>query len=182
LTIFTSEPTGLADVHLENCGTSPIDPSSVLSETPNWENAEVPAAYRALVYEHIVDRLRDTKQVGHVYRAGERAHNGLCPQYTIRITLEKYKRGNQVVRAATGPIGMFTSPTQMTLAVVYSDSATGLSKTEEIKASVRTEAESTSVADAIAKKLAKQYSAVLRTTFVSLSAAPTATQIAHSER
>lgn len=148
------------------CGSNPIEPRSVFVELPNWDHAQVPPAYRALVYEHVIDRLKATKGVGHVYRVGELGHGSACPQYTLRIAIERYSAGNQVVRAATGPIGMFTSATQMTFAVSYfegsMDDAKTPFKSDEIKASVRTESESTSVADAVAKKLAKQYGAILK--------------------
>ncbi len=146
----------------EGCGTNPVDPGSVLVEIPNWDQVEVPAAYRSLVYEHVISRLKTAKEVGHVYRYGEVGRDSKCPQYTIKIAIEGYKKGNQVIRAATGPIGMFASPTQMTFAVTYADVSSGLKKSEEIKASVRTESESTGVADAVAKKLAKQYGVILK--------------------
>lgn len=163
LSTFAKDAPPVQQVQAESCGTNPVDPHSVLVDVPEWDRVEVPAAYRALVYEHILDRLRTTKDVGHIYRFGEVQQGSACPQYTIKIAIEGYKKGNQVVRAATGPIGMFTSATQMTFSVTYSDELTGWEKTEEIKATVRTESESTSVADAVAKKLAKQYGTILKT-------------------
>lgn len=160
---FVKEPLTPRKPIEEGCGNNPVDPRSVFVEIPNWDKVEVPAAYRSLVYEHVIDRLKATKEIGHVYRYGEVGHAASCPQYTIKIAIEGYKKGNQVVRAATGPIGMFTSATQMTFNVTYSDASTGVTKSEEIKASVRTESESTGVADSVAKKLAKQYGAILKT-------------------
>lgn len=149
------------------CGSNPMEPRSVLVGIPNWDKADVPAAYRGLIYEHVIHRLETMKAVGHVYRYGEVGPETACPEYTIGIAIEVYRKGSQVARAATGPVGMFTSATQMTFEVTYVDESTGLRKQEEIKASVRTQSESTGVADAVAKKLAKQFGAMMRT-----SAAP----------
>lgn len=162
LTHFTVPPVVAEPVVAEGCGTNPVDPRSVLVKRPEWKSVEVPAAYRALVYEHMVDRLKAVKDVGSVYREGEIVHGMACPHYTIAVAIEGYKKGNQVVRAATGPIGMFTSATQMRFAVTYSDAMAASVKTEEIKAAVRTESESTGVADVVAKKLAKQYDQLLK--------------------
>lgn len=159
---FKVEPVAVAPVATEGCGTNPVDPRSVLVKRPEWKSVEVPAAYRALVYEHMIDRLKAVKDVGSVYREGEIVHGMACPHYTIAVAIEGYKKGNQVVRAATGPIGMFTSATQMRFAVTYTDAMAASVKTEEIKAAVRTESESTGVADVVAKKLAKQYGKLLK--------------------
>ena len=35
------------------CQNASVEPKSVLVSAPNWDQAEVPAAYRALVYEHV---------------------------------------------------------------------------------------------------------------------------------
>ncbi|WP_446742299.1 hypothetical protein [Silvibacterium acidisoli] len=144
------------------CGANSVDPRSVYVEMPDWDRVEVPAAYRALVYEHVIARLKAAKGAGRVYRVGDLSLGTTCPQFTIKIAIDTYRKGNQVVRAATGPIGMFTGATQMGFDVTYKDAVTGAAKNEQIKASVRTQSESTAVADAVAKKLAKQYNTILR--------------------
>ncbi|GGG66847.1 hypothetical protein [Edaphobacter dinghuensis] len=155
-----------------SCSGKPLDPRGVLVDLPDWDRAQVPAAYRALVYEHVIARLKAAKGVGNVYRAGELGEGTACPQFTIKIAIDAYKKGNQVVRAATGPIGMFTSATQMTFDVAYTDAASGVTKQEKIKAAVRTESESTGVADAVAKKLAKKYVTILKASASSVVSAP----------
>ena len=181
LEIFTKDPPAPRTATVEGCGANPVDAHSVLVEVPDWNRVEVPAAYRALVYEHVIDRLRTAKQAGHVYRIGEIGPGTACPQYTINIAIEGYKKGNQVVRSATGPLGMFLSTTQMTFSVTYGDLSTGLKKSEEIKASIRSQSESTGVADAVAKKLAKQYRAIVKTaTMAPASAAAPPTETARS--
>jgi hypothetical protein len=136
-------------------------PYNVLVAAPDWNQAEVPAAYRALVYEHIVDRLRRVDGIGHVYREGEIDYRHACPQYTVSISIVNFKPGNQVERATMGPIGFFAGTTQMTFNANITD-AGGLNITEHVKATVRGESESKNVADGVAKKLAKRYAAALK--------------------
>jgi len=144
------------------CQNSSVSPHNVLVAAPDWNQAEVPAAYRALVYEHVVDRLRRVDGIGHVYREGEIDYQDACPQYTVRISIVSFKRGNQVKRATMGPIGFFAGTTQMTFNASITGASGQLNVTEQVKATVRGESESKNVADGAAKKLAKRYAAALK--------------------
>lgn len=130
---------------------------AVLVSPPTWTSADVPAAYRAAVYEHIIDRLQKVEGVGHVYRAGEPNAQPICPQFTIAISIVSYKPGNQVVRASMGPIGFFAQTTQMVFNSTITDVSGRMNKTEPLKATVRGESESLTIADSVAKRLAKLY-------------------------
>lgn len=140
------------------CSASPDSSNSVLVAAPAWSQAEVPAAYRALVYEHIVDRLQHVEGIGHVYRVGERSAVSNCPRYTVTISVVSFKPGSQVMRATMGPIGFFASTTQMAFSVKITDATGNLNVTDQIKAAARGESQSKNVADGVAKKLAKYYS------------------------
>jgi hypothetical protein len=143
-------------------GNAPVEPNSVLVSAPDWDRAEVPAAYRALVYEHVVDRLRHTKGVGYVYRDSEGDGLGACPQYIVHISIATFKQGSSVQRAFLGPAGMFVGTTQMKFDVTFSDSSGRLNTSEQITATMRGESESTDVADHVAKSIAKHYAAALK--------------------
>lgn len=158
------------------CGAKPMDPRGVYLDLPDWSRAEVPAAYRGLVYEHTIERLKKVKDAGHIYRQGEMSRAAGCPQYRIHIAVSGYKKGNQVLRSSTGPIGLFVGSTQMTFDVAYDDAATNTHKTEQIKATVRSQGESTDVADAVAKKLSKEYGKLLKES----AAAPKSASVTHS--
>jgi hypothetical protein len=144
------------------CRSSPGTPRSVLVAAPDWNQADVPAAYRAFVYEHIVDRLQRTDKIGHVYRAGELDNQPTCPRYIVRISIMSFKPGNQVMRATMGPIGFFAGTTHMAFNVTITDASGKLNVTEQVKATVRGESESKNVADGVAKSLAKRYAAALK--------------------
>lgn len=143
------------------CQESSINKGSVLVAAPKWEQAEVPAAYRALFYEHLMDRLRRLEGVGHIYRDGEDAQHA-CPQYTIRLAVTSFKEGSQVKRAMMGPIGFFVGTTQLKFDATVTDASGKLNAQEHVKATVRGESESTNVADGVAKTLAKRYSKIHR--------------------
>ena len=144
------------------CRNAAVEPRSVLVPTPNWDHAEVPAAYRGLVYEHIIDRLRRTKEVGQVYRDGDGESYGGCPQYIVHISIATFKQGISVQRAFLGPVGMFVGTTQMKFDVTFTDASGKLNTREQITATMRGESENTNVADHVAKSLAKRYAAVLK--------------------
>lgn len=130
---------------------------AVLVSPPTWTEADVPAAYRAAVYEHIINRLQKVQGVSHVYRAGESNTQPVCPQFTIAISVVSFKPGNQVARASMGPIGFFAKTTQMVFNATITDASGRLNKTEPLKAKVRGESESLTIADGVAKRLAKLY-------------------------
>lgn len=146
------------------CQAASMDAKSVLVARPDWEQAKVPAVYQSLVYEHLIDRLRRTKGAGRIYREGEDIvlpADG-CPQYTVHMSIKAFKEGSSVKRAIFGPAGNFIGTTQMKFDVRFSDFSGSLDSTKEIKATVRSESESTSVADKIAKSIAKQYSRLIK--------------------
>ena len=145
-----------------SCRNAPIEPKSVLVSAPDWDQAAVPAAYRALVYEHVIDRLQHAKDAGHVYRDGEGNGHAACPQYIVHISIAAFKQGSQVQRAFLGPAGMFVGTTQMTFETTLTDASGKLNLQEQVKATMRGESESTDVTDKVAKTLAKHYAAAVK--------------------
>ncbi|MCU1249105.1 MAG: hypothetical protein JWQ49_2134 [Edaphobacter sp.] len=129
------------------CQNAPVKPNSVLVSAPDWDHAEVPAAYRALVYGHVVESLQHTKDVMQVYRDGEGETHGGCPQYIVHISIATFKQGSSVQRAYLGPVGMFVGTTQMKFDVTFTDASGKLNSSEQITATMRGESESTNVAD-----------------------------------
>ncbi|WP_263411406.1 hypothetical protein [Terriglobus tenax] len=147
----------VATVKRDACAGVVPRPGSVLIASPVWEQAEVPASYRALVYEHMIERMQKVKGVTQVLREGEQgAHRG-CPQSTVHIAIVSYRPGSQVKRAVMGPAGMFAGTTQMVFHVTMSDQPGAWQVAEDVKATVRGETESKNVADAVAKKVAKSF-------------------------
>jgi len=163
LTMFSQIPvSSQPPVATDPCAGKPASLGSVLVASPNWEHAQVPAAYRALVYEHVVNRLQGVKGVSHAYRDGEVPADGACPAYTVSISIRTFRQGNQIKRATLGPLGMFFGTTQAAFDFKLTDASGNLNQSEQIKAAIRGESESTEVADKFAKNLAKHYVASLK--------------------
>lgn len=140
------------------CEGRPVRQGTVLVSAPNWDQVDIPAPYRALVYEHLVERLGRQKGIRRVYRDGETGPETGCPQYTIGLSITGFKPGSSVQRAWTGPVGMFVGTTQMVFDATITDASGKMNLHEQTKATVRGESESTNVADGVAKKLTKQFS------------------------
>jgi hypothetical protein len=143
------------------CSSAP-DARTVRVAFPSWSQADVPAAYRAMVYEHIVDRIQRSENVGRVLREGESGPYPVCPKYTVKVSILSFKPGNQVQRSMMGPIGFFAGTTQMVFNVMIQDASERLNTTDQIKATVRGDGESKSVTDAVAKRIAKSYTKTIK--------------------
>ena len=142
------------------CQSGDVRSRTVLVAAPNWNPVQVPAAYRALVYERLIDRLQHAKGIDRVYRDGETDLQQGCPQYVIHLSITGFKAGSQVQRAWTGPVGMFLGTTQMSFDAAITDASGRLVVVEQTKATVRGESESINVVNEVAKKLTKQFTAV----------------------
>jgi hypothetical protein len=154
---FALEPRApQASTDLE-CRKAATEPGGMLVAAPDWDGAQVPAVYQGLLYEHLVERFRKAKSLTRVYRDGENIPEGLCPQYTVHLTVTGFKEGSAIKRAMLGPAGMFVGTTQMVFNMELSDRTGSVSIKEQVKATVRGESESTNVADKVAKTLEKKY-------------------------
>jgi hypothetical protein len=153
----SAEPVDITAPVANACDGATVKPGSVLIAAPVWEQIEVPASYRALVYEHLVDRMRRVQGVSQVYREGEPGVQRGCPQSTVRIAIAGFRPGSQVKRAMMGPAGFFTGTTQMNFHVTMSDQAGVWNVNDDVKATVRGESESKNIADSVAKNVAKRY-------------------------
>jgi hypothetical protein len=159
---FSTMPIVPRELKSNVCQDGFVHPHSLLLAAPVWQQAEVPAAYRALVYEQLFDRLRQVQGVDRVYRDGEANANQGCPEYTMQLSINGFKEGSQVKRAVMGPAGFFVSTTQMKFDATVTDATGRVAMQEQIKATTRGETESTNVAKNVAGKLAKSYSGVVK--------------------
>jgi len=154
---FAIEPRSSLASLKSGCQSGATETGSMLITSPNWDGVQVPAVYQGLVYEHLVERFRKAKSLKQVYRDGERIPEGMCPQYTVHLSVTGFKEGSSVKRAMLGPVGMFVGTTQMIFDAELSDRSGSINIKEELKSTIRGENESTSVADQVAKKLEKKY-------------------------
>ncbi|WP_321471945.1 hypothetical protein [uncultured Paludibaculum sp.] len=147
-----------------SCTVGPIKPGTVRVLAPTSSQLDVPAAYRGLVYERLIDRLRRTKGIQGVYRDGEQLAVNECPQYTVDLSVASFRPGSQVKRSTMGPVGMFVGTTQLTFDLRIVDSGVQPDYRAQVKATTRGESESLNVADGLAKKLVKQLTGLQKRT------------------
>lgn len=155
--IIAAAPIGHREPASNVCGGGSLEWASVRVPVPTWSDTRIPAAYRALVYERLIERLRETGGIHRVYRDGEVDERGGCPEFTVQLSVTGFKAGNQIVRASTGPVGFFVDTTQMVFDVrILNERGQGV-VLDQIKATVRGESESTKVAESVAKKVVKEF-------------------------
>ncbi len=144
------------DVSNAPCSTARVDPNSILVKQPASGQIDFPVAYRVLMYEHIVERLRQVPGT-EVDRDGVTDGRENCSQYTMRLSTTAFKPGSQVKRASMGPVGFFVGTTQITLDVEITDGKGTTLLHEQIKATQRGESESMNVIDTLAKQVVKKW-------------------------
>ena len=156
---FTEIPAQQREPGSTNCASGSATKGVVRTLAPSANQLELPAAYRGLVYERLIDRLSRTKGIRKVYRDGEVLTSGECPEFTVELSITGFKPGSQVKRAVLGPVGMFVATTQMKFHLRVARNGSPAEYRTSATATVRGESESLGLTDAVAKKLVKDFSA-----------------------
>lgn len=141
----------------QHCDGKTTQAHTVQLAIPDWRDWNIPFAYRALVYEHLMDQFSREKLLQVAYRDGALEATPECAQYTVSLKEDQFKAGSQVTRAAIGPLAYFVGSTQISLKMSVADETGHEVYAKQIKASVHDEAESNKVAEKIAKKLGKEF-------------------------
>jgi hypothetical protein len=150
-------PVAPREIPIAPCSVA-VRPDSLLVRQPTSDQVGFPVAYRALVYEHIIERLRQVPGT-EVHRDEAMDGRENCPQYTMRLSTTAFKRGSQVKRASMGPVGFFAGVTQITVEIEITDAKGTTILRDQIKATQRGESESVNVIDKIAKQIVKKWAA-----------------------
>jgi hypothetical protein len=153
---ITPLPDAHRDMPIAPCSREDAKPNSIEVKQPTVGQIEFPQAYRVLVYEHIVDRLRQVPGT-EVHRDGVADGRAACSQYTMKLSTTAFKPGSQVKRASMGPVGFFVGVTQITLDLDVKDATGATVFRDQIKATQRGESESMNVIDALAKQVVKKW-------------------------
>jgi hypothetical protein len=133
-------------------GTATSD--SILVQPIAAPSVELPAEYRALLYEELVDELRASKGSVTVYRAGD--SSAPCRAKKLELSVTAFKKGNEAVRASTGPIGLFVGGTSVTFHVRVVDAAGRVLFERSHKVSRRGDGDSLGVTRDLAKSVSKK--------------------------
>ncbi len=123
------------------------------------DSSLLPEEYRVLVYEQLTKQLQGENSLVAVYRDGDRDPAARCAEFSLTLRVRIFKKGNQVLRASTGPPGAFLGTTS----VSYHLTARTLDGTavidKDMKSSERKDTDSLNVAKmmsgSIVKKLKK---------------------------
>jgi hypothetical protein len=111
-----------------------------------------------LLYEQLLRRLHKDWSSYAIYRGGEQDANAICPEFTLKIILTSFKKGNGVVRAASGLVGLFAGVTSLELNVRLTNNKGEAVFERNIKTSIRGDSESLDLADSAAKSTLKKVS------------------------
>src|SRR5579859_2438182 len=153
---ITPLPVAHHDASSVPCSAADVSPNSISVEQPGAGQTDFPAAYRVLVYEHVIDRMRRVPG-SEVHRDLVTDGRGDCSQYTMRLSTTAFKPGSQVKRASMGPVGFFVGVTQITLDLEIRDAKGTTLVHDQIKATQRGESESMNVIDKLAQQVVKKW-------------------------
>jgi hypothetical protein len=151
---ITPSPVAYHDVPA--CPVAEIKRDSILVKQLTSDQTDMPVAYRVLVYEHVIDRLRQAPG-SEVHRDVVADGRRDCSQYTMRLSTTAIKPGSQVKRASMGPAGFFVGVTEINLDLGVTDAKGTTIIRDQIKASQRGESESMNVIDKIAQQAVKKW-------------------------
>ncbi len=153
--IASQLPTTIAQLPQPCIGGSP-SPTSVVVEPISASGAELPAEYRVLLYESLVNELRDSATAATYTRAGSLDAGSGCPTMKLRVTVTGFKKGNQALRAETGPVGYFVGKTSVSFHVELTAADGRRILSEDMTSSKRMDSESLGVTKAVAKSVSKK--------------------------
>jgi hypothetical protein len=115
---------------------------------------EVPEEYKVLLYEQLLHRLQEQDTFLSIYRDGDDSAAAACPRYNFTLTIDGFKKGNEALRASTGPAGFFLGATSLKFHAVVQDRNGQKLLDKSFKVSKRGDTESLEIADKIARSLA----------------------------
>lgn len=131
-------------------------PASVLVAPIEVSGVDLPAEYRVLLYEHLITELQSRLPTDTYFRAGDISAGPRCTTLTLRVTVVRFKKGNRVLRASTGPLGKFLGTTSISSQVTL-DNFDGKTVFEsKLKMSNRRDSDSLNVAHSLAKGISKK--------------------------
>jgi hypothetical protein len=115
---------------------------------------QLPAEYRVLLYEQLVTELRKSYTGGTVLRVGDQAAG--CPAETLHLSVSAFKKGNEKLRSATGPVGLFVGKTSVAFSVRLIDQAGAVGFEKSLKSSKHGDSDSLGVARSAAQSVSKR--------------------------
>jgi hypothetical protein len=138
------------------CSDAPQLAASVLVAPIEVSDVDLPAQYRVLLYEHLITELQLRRPSNTYLRAGDASSDPRCTTLTLYVTVNGFKKGNQVLRASTGPLGKFLGTTSISSHVTLDNQYGKTVFDSQLKKSNRRDSDSLNLADSIAKAISKK--------------------------
>ena len=135
--------------------------NSILIAPIEVQGVELPAEYRVLLYEQAHHALNIADTTNSYLRPGDSAAADGCVPFTLHIDVVGFAKGNQAVRAATGPIGFFIDATSVTYHVTLDGPSGKVLLDQQIKKSKRGDTDSLKLAQDIGKDISKRVDKVM---------------------
>jgi hypothetical protein len=115
---------------------------------------DLPAEYRVLLYEQMVDELKKSSDSVAVYRMGD--VSAPCAATKLQLSVTAFKKGNETIRESTGPIGLFAGVTSIKFQIDLVDNIGTQLFEKSLKESAHGDSDSLSVAHDLAKSVSKR--------------------------
>lgn len=128
-----------------------LSASAIQIEPMDAGDVQIPAEFRAAVYEFLVIRIRESGAFQQVFRSGDRAAAGVPDLVTLRTTVEKFKQGSQLTREITTVLGA----TKLDVAASVTDRGGHALVDGHVHGKVRFFGENLGVTNDLAKRIAK---------------------------
>jgi hypothetical protein len=141
-------------------------PDSVLVAPINFTGVKLPAEYRVLLYEQLIEELRQTDPSNDYVRAGDASAGSECTCTAMTLTLDvnSFKKGNAALRGSTGPFGMFLGTTSMGYTVKLTDQSHRVLFDAHMKDKHRLDTQTLSLAQQVARNVSKQLNKGMKST------------------
>jgi hypothetical protein len=148
---FTRSPT--EDTSAHSCNQA-AKPTTLLIAAIDENGLKLPAEYRVLLYEQLVEELRKSYSGGTVLRMGDQA--AACPAKTLHVSVCAFKKGNERLRSSTGPVGLFVGGTSVAFSIRLTDNAGTVVFEKSLKSSKHGDSDSLGVARGVGQSISKR--------------------------
>jgi len=140
-----------AIVSAQTAGKPKLSASAIQIAMVEASGVQIPAEFRFAVYERLVERVRESGAFQKVYRAGDRAADGIPDLVTLRTNVDAFKEGSQTKRELTTVMG--STKVNVTASVTARDGHALI--TQIIIGRVRYFGENLGVTNDLAKRITK---------------------------
>jgi hypothetical protein len=149
--VFLGLWSALAIVTAQTAAKPKLSASAIQIAMVEAGGVQIPAEFRFAVYERLVDRVRASGAFQKVYRAGDRAADGVKDLVTLHTSVDLFKEGSQTKRELTSVAG--ATQVEVTATVTARDGQTLMA--QKIIGRVRYFGENLGVTNDVAKRITK---------------------------